>query len=66
MKATFFVALAAVFVATVSAAGHRSGVDQETNGVGNEGRVSGILNNLLKGGLLADSSKGYGVRQDAF
>ncbi|KAI8365303.1 uncharacterized protein BYT42DRAFT_618683 [Radiomyces spectabilis] len=66
MKATFFLAVAAVLVAAVSAGGHRSNVDQEAHGVGNEGRVSGILNNLLKGGLLADASQDHHVSQDAY
>ncbi|KAI8365310.1 uncharacterized protein BYT42DRAFT_618690 [Radiomyces spectabilis] len=72
MKATFFVTVAAMFVAAVSAAGAGGGggkrldVDQEMGGVANEGRVSGILNNALKAGLLADSSEGYGLSQDAF
>ncbi|KAI8365296.1 uncharacterized protein BYT42DRAFT_159261 [Radiomyces spectabilis] len=70
MKATFFLAVSAVFAAAVSAAGAGGGkridVDQEMGGAGNEGRVSGLLNNLLKGGLLADASKGYGLSQDAF
>ncbi|KAI8365305.1 uncharacterized protein BYT42DRAFT_618685 [Radiomyces spectabilis] len=65
MKVTFFLTVAAVLVAAVSAGG-RAGVDQEMGGIGNEGRVSGLLNNLLKGGLLADASEGYGARQDAF
>ncbi|KAI8365301.1 uncharacterized protein BYT42DRAFT_618681 [Radiomyces spectabilis] len=68
MKATFFLTVAAVLVAAVSATGghHRSEVDQEVGGVGNEGRVSGILNNLLKGGLLADASQDHHVSQDAY
>ncbi|KAI8365297.1 uncharacterized protein BYT42DRAFT_618677 [Radiomyces spectabilis] len=72
MKATFFVTIAAMFVAAVSAAGAGGGggkridVDQGLGGVGSEGRVSGLLNNVLKGGLLADASEGYGVSQDAF
>ncbi|KAI8365306.1 uncharacterized protein BYT42DRAFT_618686 [Radiomyces spectabilis] len=66
MKTTFFLTVAAVFVAAVSAGGHRSGVDQEVGGVGNEGRVSGLLNNVLKAGLLADASEDHHVSQDAF
>ncbi|KAI8365298.1 uncharacterized protein BYT42DRAFT_618678 [Radiomyces spectabilis] len=75
MKATFFLTVAAVLVAAVSAqsgshqhanGGHRADINQEVNGVGLEGRVSGLLNNLLKGGLLADASQGHHVGQDAF
>ncbi|KAI8365299.1 uncharacterized protein BYT42DRAFT_618679 [Radiomyces spectabilis] len=75
MKATFFLTVAAVLVAAASAqsgsnqhasGGHHAGIRQEAGGVGNELRVSGILNNLLKGGLLADASEGHHVRQDAF
>ncbi|KAI8365300.1 uncharacterized protein BYT42DRAFT_618680 [Radiomyces spectabilis] len=79
MKATFFLTVAAVLIASVSAqagpgqqqsdhhhGGQRPAVIQEAGGIGLEGRVSGILNNLLKAGLLADDSEGYGVNQDAF
>ncbi|KAI8365295.1 uncharacterized protein BYT42DRAFT_618675 [Radiomyces spectabilis] len=69
MKSILFLTVAAVFVATVSAAGKggsRIDVDQELGGFGNEGHVSGLLNNLLKGGLLADASKGSGGYQEGF
>ncbi|KAI8365293.1 uncharacterized protein BYT42DRAFT_618673 [Radiomyces spectabilis] len=71
MKATFFIAVVAVCVATVSAAGGQDGgkridTDQKLGGIGNEGRVSGLVNNLLKAGILADDSKDFGDYQDAF
>ncbi|KAI8365308.1 uncharacterized protein BYT42DRAFT_618688 [Radiomyces spectabilis] len=79
MKATFFLTVAAVFVAAASAqagpgqqeshhhhGGQHPAIIQEAGGVGIEGRVSGLLNNLLKGGLLADASQGHHVGQDAF
>ncbi|KAI8365294.1 uncharacterized protein BYT42DRAFT_649218 [Radiomyces spectabilis] len=67
MKATFFLAIAAVFVATAFAS-HDDDirVHQEINGVGGRGRVSGVLNGLLGGGILSDNSRDTYINQDAF
>ncbi|KAI8365304.1 uncharacterized protein BYT42DRAFT_649219 [Radiomyces spectabilis] len=70
MKATFFLTVAAVFVAVVSATcdhgdNHSSDIVQEINGVGNEGRTSGVLNNAIQGGILADNSQSTHIVQDA-
>ncbi|KAI8391756.1 uncharacterized protein BYT42DRAFT_610949 [Radiomyces spectabilis] len=50
---------------------HKSGHDnvnaisQQVGDVGNEGRTSGLLNGLLKGGIASDNSKTSNVNQHA-
>ncbi|KAI8388082.1 uncharacterized protein BYT42DRAFT_611159 [Radiomyces spectabilis] len=59
MKAAFVLALFAAVFAVSSAAnsGHHKEGEQSAGNLGNEGRVVGALNNLLKGGILSDNSQ---------
>ncbi|KAI8377497.1 uncharacterized protein BYT42DRAFT_614176 [Radiomyces spectabilis] len=66
---TCIFAIVALFAAAVSAVPgqHHKGssIQQDAGGIGNEGRVEGALNNLLKAGILSDNSRVAGTDQDA-
>ncbi|KAI8384785.1 uncharacterized protein BYT42DRAFT_643544 [Radiomyces spectabilis] len=57
-------ALVAVLAVAVSAAPSRD-IEQTSAGNGNEGSVHGALNNVIKGGVLADESTNVMTNQDA-
>ncbi|KAI9007008.1 hypothetical protein CLU79DRAFT_840611 [Phycomyces nitens] len=57
----FSAILIIAFAAVAFAAPRRS--SQNAIGIGNEGRVSGLGNNLFKGGIASDNSRKNSVRQ---
>ncbi|KAI9028197.1 hypothetical protein CLU79DRAFT_832609 [Phycomyces nitens] len=59
MKASYILAIVAIFAAVASA--DRS---QEAVGVGNKGTTSGLFNNKFKGGFAADNGVDNKVSQD--